>query len=218
MPADAPETKRQATLGYGAQLVFYNRQAEDREAIARQLATSQGLTLIHPYDDLRIMAGQGTAAMEFLQQIPDLDLLLAPVGGGGLLSGCSVVARALNPAIGIFGVEVDVGNDTYLSLQNGERVTIPLPQTIADGIRTTTPGILTFEVMRQTLDGILLVNDAEIWQAMQFLLWRMKMLVEPSGAVAVAAVLSGKITVAGKRVGIVISGGNVDAELLKALM
>ncbi len=214
MPADAPMSKRQATAGYGAEIVTYDRRTQDREAIARDLAATRGLIFVPPYDHPQIMAGQGTLALELLDEVPDLDLLLVPVGGGGLISGCATLARARRPQIRIYGVEVETGNDTYLSLQAGHRITIPLPDTIADGIRTTCPGALTFEVVRQCVDGILLVSDAEILEAMRFLLLRLKILVEPTGAVAVAALLTEKINAEGQRVGIVISGGNVDPEVL----
>ncbi|MDX2271529.1 MAG: pyridoxal-phosphate dependent enzyme [Cyanobacteriota bacterium] len=214
MPNDAPQAKRQATLGYGAEIVDYDRQQQDREAIAQELARERGLTLIPPYDDWQIIAGQGTVALELFQQVADLDVLMVPLGGGGLLSGCSMVARTVNPTITIYGVEPETGDDFYQSLQKGERVRIPVPDTIADGIRTTYPGVCTFAVIRQMVDGVLLVSDAEILQAMRFLLYRMKMVVEPTGAVAVAALLSHKLAIQGKRVGLVLSGGNVDAEIL----
>jgi len=219
MPSDAPALKLAATRGYGAEVVFYDRQSEDREARARELQERTGRVLVPPYDDPAIMAGQGTAALELLEDASELDVLLAPVGGGGLMAGCSTAATALRPGITIYGVEADSANDTFLSLQRGERVTIAPPPTIADGIRPTAPGRLTFPVLKERLTGVLLVSDAEILEAMRFLLFRAKLLVEPTGAVAAAAVLSGKLPVpAGSRVGVVLSGGNVDPEVLAEIV
>jgi threo-3-hydroxy-L-aspartate ammonia-lyase len=219
MPTDAPALKLAATRAYGAEVVFYDRQTEDREVRARELAAGTGRTLVPPYDDTAIMAGQGTAVLELLEDAPDLDALVAPVGGGGLMAGCSTAARALRPAIAMWGVEADSANDTYLSFARGERVSIPPPPTIADGIRNASPGALTFPILRRHLAGILLVSDAEILAAMRLLLFRAKLLVEPTGAVAAAAVLSGKLPLArGARVGVVLSGGNVDPELLARLV
>jgi threonine dehydratase len=221
MPTDAPALKLAATRAYGADVAFYDRQTEDREARARELAERTGRVLVPPYDDPAIMAGQGTAALELMEQAPDLDALLAPVGGGGLMAGCSTVARALRPDMRIFGVEADTANDTWLSFRKGERVAIAPPPTIADGIRNLTPGVLTFPVLQRNLTDVLLVSDGEIARAVRFLLLRAKLLVEPTGAVPVAALLAGKAAVpAGSRVGVVLSGGNVDPgtliELLRA--
>jgi threonine dehydratase len=215
MPTDAPALKLAATRGYGAQVVFYDRLTEDREARARELVAGTGKTLVPPYDDLAIMAGQGTAALELLEDAPGLDALLAPVGGGGLMAGCSTAASALRPGIAMWGVEAESANDTFLSWQRGERVSIPPPPTIADGIRNASPGTLTFPILRRHLAGILLVSDAEILAAMRLLLYRGKLLVEPTGAVAAAAVLTGKLPLPrGARVGVILSGGNVDPEVL----
>ncbi|MEN9222615.1 MAG: pyridoxal-phosphate dependent enzyme [Thermostichus sp. BF3_bins_97] len=214
MPRDAPQAKIRATQSYGAEIHFYDRQREDREALAQQMAAERGALLIPPYDDPRIMAGQGTCALEFLQQVPELDALVVPLGGGGLLSGCAVAAKALHPKIRLYGVEPESGNDYALSLHQGERVRIPLPNTIADGIRTTCPGIHPFPVIQRWVDEVVLVKDAEILQAMQLLLTRMKLVIEPTGAVGVAALLAGKITLPGQRIGVILSGGNVDAEIL----
>jgi threonine dehydratase len=215
MPTDAPTLKLAATRAYGAQVVFYDRQTEDREARARELVAATGKTLVPPYDDPAIMAGQGTAAVELLEDAPDLDAFLAPVGGGGLMAGCSTAARGLRPDIAMWGVEADSANDTFLSWQRGERVSVPPPPTIADGIRNATPGALTFPILRRHLAGILLVSDAEILAAMRLLLFRAKLLVEPTGAVAAAAVLSGKLPLPrGARVGVILSGGNVDPGVL----
>jgi threonine dehydratase len=183
MPTDAPALKVQATRGYGAEIVFYDRQREDREAIARRLAGETGRTLVPPYDDYAIMAGQGTAALELLQDVPSLDALVTPVGGGGLMAGCSTVARALFPGMTIVGVEADTANDTWLSLQKGERVTIAPPPTIADGIRVTSPGVMTFPILAQNLTDIALVTDDEIRAAVQWLALRAHVVAEPTGAV-----------------------------------
>ena len=219
MPTDAPRLKLAATRGYGAEVVFYDRQKEDREAIARRLVAETGRVLVPPYDDPAIMAGQGTAALELFEDVPVLDALLTPVGGGGIMAGCSTVAKAVDPATRLFGVEAETANDTWLSLQKGERVTIRPPPTIADGIRNLSPGQLTFPVLQKNLEGILLVSDAEIVQALRFLLFRAKLLVEPTGAVPAAALLAGKLALPkGARVGVVLSGGNVDPDVLADLI
>jgi threonine dehydratase len=219
MPTDAPALKLAATRGYGAEVAFYDRQVEDREARARELVERTNRVLVPPYDDYAIMAGQGTAALELFQDVPDLDLLLTPVGGGGLMAGCATVAAALRPGIRIFGVEPETANDTWLSIEKGERVSIAPPPTIADGVRNASPGALTFPILRDKLAGVLLVSDEQIADAVRFLLLRVKILVEPTGAVAAAALLAGRLPAArGARVGIVLSGGNVDPETLAALL
>jgi threo-3-hydroxy-L-aspartate ammonia-lyase len=219
MPTDAPASKVAATKGYGAEVVYYDRQREDREARAKDLVATTGRILVPPYDDPAIMAGQGTAALELMEDVPDLDALLAPVGGGGLMAGCSTVAKALRPASEVYGVEADTANDTFLSLKKGERVTIPPPPTIADGIRNLSPGALTFPINQRNLTDVLLVSDPEIEAAVRFLLLRCKILVEPTGAVPAAAVLAGKLPMPkGSRVGIVLSGGNIDAGLLAEIL
>jgi len=215
MPRDAPLMKVQATRGYGAEVVFYDRFTEDRAALAARIATESGRVVVPPYDHPAIMAGQGTAALELLQDVPSLDALVAPVGGGGLMAGCSTVARALFPGMSVIGVEADSANDTYLSLRKGERVTIPPPATIADGIRVTAPGELTFPVLAQNITDIALVTDDEIRAAVRYMVLRARVVVEPTGAVGAAAVLAGKLPVErGARVGVVLSGGNVDPDLL----
>lgn len=214
MPTDAPQTKLAGTRGYGAEIIFYDRLREDRVAIARRVADERGATVIPSFDHPHIMAGQGTAALEFLQQVPDLEALLTPIGGGGLLSGCATATRALNPAIRLYGVETETSNDWQLSFQAGERVKIDPPDTIADGIRTQQPGVLTFPVVRALVDDILLVSEAEVVEAMTFLLLRMKILVEPTGAVGPAAVLKQRAGRPGLKVGVIISGGNVDPPVL----
>jgi threonine dehydratase len=219
MPTDAPALKLAATRAYGAEVVFYDRQTEDREARARRLVEETNRVLVPPYDDLAIMAGQGTAALELMEDVADLDVLLTPVGGGGLMAGCSTVAAAVRPGIRIYGVEPDTANDTWLSLAKGERVSIAPPPTIADGVRNTSPGTLTFPILQRNLAGVLLVTDEQIAAALRFLLLRAKILVEPTGAVAAAAVLSSKVPDAkGARIGVVLSGGNVDPGTLAGLL
>jgi threonine dehydratase len=219
MPTDAPALKVAATRGYGAEVIFYDRQTEDREARARDLVARTGRVLVPPYDDPAIMAGQGTAALELLEEAPDLEALLAPMGGGGLMAGCSTVAKALRPAMKIYGVEADTANDTFLSFKKGERVSIAPPPTIADGIRNLSPGALTFPINKQNVTDVLLVSDQEIEQAVRFLLLRAKLLVEPTGAVPAAALLAGKLPLPrGSRVGVVLSGGNIDPTLLAEIL
>ena len=215
MPTDAPALKVEATRGYGAEVVFYDRLKDDRAAVARRLVEQTGRVLVPPYDDPAIMAGQGTAALELFQDVPSLDALVTPVGGGGLMAGCSTVARSLSPGIIVIGVEADTANDTYLSLQKGERVTIPPPPTIADGIRPQSPGELTFPILRENLSAVALVSDAEIVAAVRFLALRVRVVAEPTGAVGAAAALAGKLSLPrGARVGVVLSGGNLDPDLL----
>ncbi|HEX3877542.1 MAG TPA: threonine/serine dehydratase [Bryobacteraceae bacterium] len=212
MPEDAPKSKLEATRSQGAKIVTYNRQSESREAIASKILEETGGTLVPPFDHPMIMAGQGTAALELFGDVGHLDALITPVGGGGLLSGCSTIAKSLNPAIRIFGVEPEGANDTYLSFEAGERTQIAQPNTIADGLRSPKPGALTFPVLRQNVERIILVSDNEIRETVKFLLMRMKILVEPSGAVGAAALLFGKVQPEIRTVGVVLSGGNVDFE------
>jgi threonine dehydratase len=211
MPEDAPAAKLDATHGYGAEVVSYDRWTESREEIGAQLAAERGLELVKPYDDPLVMAGQGTLALELLEQAPDLDLLLVPVSGGGLIAGCATAAKALRTGIRIVGIEPAAGDDTRRSLASGERIRIDVPRTIADGLQAAEPGELTFEVNRQRVDEVVTVTDEEIVTAMIFLFDRLKLVTEPSGAIGVAALLGGKVDAAGKSVGVVISGGNVGA-------
>jgi threo-3-hydroxy-L-aspartate ammonia-lyase len=219
MPEDAPAAKVDATRGYGAEIVTYDRWTESREEIGAELARERGLELVPPYDDPLVMAGQGTAALELLADVPELDVLVVPVGGGGLIAGCATAAKALRPSMRVVGVEPEAGDDTRQSLAAGERVRIDVPRTIADGLQAATPGELTFEVNRERVDEIVTVSDAEILDAMAFLFDRLKLVTEPSGAVGVAALLARRVEPRG-RVGVVISGGNVGvarfAELLGA--
>ena len=215
MPEDAPRSKMEPTRALGARIVTYNRFTDDREAIAATVLAETHGTLVPPYDHPLIMAGQGTAALELLSEIPRPDALVICVGGGGLISGCATIAKSIDPTIRIFGVEPELANDTWRSIQKGERVTIPPPDTIADGLRSPAPGKLTFPVIQKNVEEILLVTESEIRATVRFLLERMKILVEPSGAVAAAAVLFGKIPKEIRMAGVVISGGNADLDFLK---
>lgn len=212
MPEDAPKAKLESTRGQGAKIITYNRQTEVREKIAAKILEETGGTLVPPFDHPMIMAGQGTAALELLTDAGQLDALITPVGGGGLLSGCAVIAKSMNPSIRIFGAEPEGANDTFLSLAAGERVTVQRPNTIADGLRSPRPGELTFPVLQQYVERVILVSDDEIRAAVKFLLMRMKILVEPSGAVGAAALLFGKVQPEIRSIGVVLSGGNVDFE------
>ncbi len=214
MPEDAPRSKMEATRAHGARIVTYNRFTANREQIARDILEAGGGTLVPPFDHPLIMAGQGTAGLELLEETGPLDALIAPVGGGGLLSGCATIAKNMYPAIRVFGAEPEGANDTFLSLRAGERVTVPHPETIADGLRAPRPGELTFPVLKRLVENVILVSDAEIRAAVKFLLLRMKILVEPSGAVAAAAVLFGKLPQDIGAAGVILSGGNVDFEEL----
>jgi threonine dehydratase len=212
MPADAPRSKLEATRGYGAEVVTYDRYSEDRVELGEKLAADRGAALVPPYDDPMIIAGQGTAAMELLEDAGPLDILLVPVGGGGLISGCATAASALSPATTVIGVEPEAGDDTRQSLEAGHRVGIDVPRTIADGLQGNIPGRLTFPIIQRHVDRIVTVSDPQIVEAMVLLHDRLKVVVEPSGAVGVAALLSGAVPVdPGQRVGVVISGGNVGA-------
>jgi threonine dehydratase len=211
MPADAPSTKLDAARGYGAEVVTFDRRTEDREAIAAALADERGLTLVRPYDDPFVMAGQGTVALELLEEVKLLDHLVVPVGGGGLIAGSATAAKAMAPGIRVTGVEPEAADDTRRSLAAGERVRIPPPETIADGLAVSTPGELTFEVNSRLVDEVVTVSEAQIVDAMVFAFERMKLVVEPSGVVGIAALLSGAVRAAGERVGVVVSGGNVGA-------
>ena len=219
MPNDAPGSKVAATKGYGGEVVFYDRYTENREEIGRRLADEQGLTLVPPYDHPHVMAGQGTAAVELFEDVGPLDLLLVPLGGGGLLSGCAVAADTLSPECRVIGVEPEAGNDGQRSFRSGEIVHIETPKTIADGAQTLHLGKYTFPVIQQMVDDIVTVSDAELVEAMSFFASRMKVIVEPTGSLAAAVVLQKKIETRGKRIGVLLSGGNVDlarfADLVK---
>jgi threo-3-hydroxy-L-aspartate ammonia-lyase len=209
MPQDAPKVKLEATRNYGAEVIQYAK-SEAREQVAGKLATERGLTLIPPFDHDHIIAGQGTAAKELIEDAGPLDMLLVPCGGGGLLSGCAIAAKALSPKCKVIGVEPEAGNDATQSFVKKRLVAIAVPDTIADGARTPSLGKLTFPIVLRYVDDMLTVNDKELARTMFFLWERMKIVVEPTGSLAACAVLQGKISVKGLRVGVVLSGGNVD--------
>lgn len=210
MPEDAPSTKKAATLGYGAQVVQYNRLIEDRLAIAKGLEQEYGYTLIPPYDHADVMAGQGTAALELFDEVGELDALLVPVGGGGLISGTALITREVSPRCQVFGVEPEAGNDGQQSFWAGSIVSINTPVTIADGAQTQSLGKLTFSVIKELVSDMFTVSDHELLRAMRFLAERMNIVVEPTGCLAAAAVFKMREQLQGKRVGVIVSGGNVD--------
>jgi threonine dehydratase len=217
MPEDAPAAKLAATRGYGAEIVVYDRYTQDREQLGRQLQLERDAVLVPPFDDEAIMAGQGTAALELFQQVPDpLDVLVVPVGGGGLISGCSIVAKAQPTPVRVVGVEPEAGDDVRRSLEAGERVTIDVPQTIADGQQTTSPGVLTFEVIKGNVDEIVTATDDELVETMRFCFDRLKLVTEPSGVCGLAPVLAGRVS--GQRIGVIVSGGNVGADRFVQLL
>jgi threonine dehydratase len=218
MPTDAPEGKLAATRAYGAEVIPFDRYAEDRESLLADLVEERGLEPIHPYDDPRVMAGQGTVALELLEDAGPLDLLLVCVGGGGLIAGCATAAAGVSPDTRVIGVEPEAGDDTRRSLQAGERVTIPVPRTIADGQQLPTPGALTFPVVQRLVEDVVTVSDAEIVATMRLLFERCKTVAEPSGASALAALVHGRVDGSGARVGVTISGGNVAADRFAELM
>ena len=210
MPKNAPRVKLEATRGYGAEVVTYDNPNESREALAARLAAERGLTVIPPFDHPHIVAGQGTSAKELLEETGPLDILLVPCGGGGLLTGCAIAAKHLAPSCRVIGVEPAAGDDATRSFKTKTLQTIPVPDTIADGARTTSPGKITFPLMLRYVDDMLTVTDDELLRWMFFLWERMKIVVEPTGTLAAAALLEKKIDAKGKRVGVVLSGGNVD--------
>lgn len=210
MPADAPEIKLAATRGYGAEVVLYDRYTEDREAIGKRLAEQNGLTLIPPYDHPHVMAGQGTVAKELIEDAGPLDVLIVPLGGGGLLSGCATAAKAMNPGCQVIGAEPAAGNDGQRSLRSGQIIHIDTPDTIADGAQTQHLGQHTFPVIQRLVDDILTVSDVELISAMRFFASRMKIMVEPTGCLSAAVAFGDQLDLRGKRVGVVISGGNID--------
>ncbi|MFM2125390.1 MAG: hypothetical protein RL328_1841 [Acidobacteriota bacterium] len=214
MPTDAPKAKLEATRAQGPEIVIYDRFKEDRAAIGARIAQETGATLVPPFDHPWIVAGQGTTALELLEEVPDLDAIVVPIGGGGLMAGCSVAAKALNPKIHVIGVEPATANDAALSMAAGKRIEIPPPDTIADGLRVPMLGELTFSLIRKNVEQVVLVTDDEIREAGKWLLMRTKSLVEPSGAATAAAAMFGKLPPGLGRVGIVLSGGNVDWEVL----
>jgi len=223
MPADATQSKLDATRGYqqgmaGSEVVLFDRYTQDREALSRTLADERGMTMIPPFDHPHVMAGQGTAALELIEEVGTLDALLVCVGGGGLISGCAVAARHLLPSIDVYGVEPEAGNDTQLSLQRGEIVRIDTPRTIADGAQTQSSDKLTFPVIQALVKGVLTVSDAQLVQTMRFFATRLKLVVEPTGCLGAAALLEGAIDLRDARVGVIVSGGNVDLARYAALL
>jgi threonine dehydratase len=218
MPLDAPPLKITATRGYGAEVILYDRYKEDREALGQRLAVERGMTLVPPYDHPHVMAGQGTAAKELIEDVGPLDVLVVCVGGGGLISGCAVAAKHLVPGCAVVGVEPEAGNDVQQSLRRGEIVHIEVPKTIADGAQTQHAGQLTFPVIRALVDDVVTVSDSQLLKTMRFFSERMKLVVEPTGCLAAAAVLEGLLPVRGKRVGVILSGGNIDAQRYAQLL
>ena len=214
MPSDAPAIKLAATRGYGAEVITYDRMTEDREALAKKIAAERGLTLIPPYDHADVIAGQGTAAKELIEDTGPLDYLFVCVGGGGLISGCALAAHQLSPGCKVIGVEPEAGDDVQQSLRSGRIVSIPVPKTIADGAQTQFPGQLTFPIIQALVADILTVSDAALIDAIKFFAARMKIVVEPTGCLGAAAVFGKQINLAGKRVGVILSGGNVDPAAL----
>jgi threonine dehydratase len=219
MPDDSPAGKVAATESHHAQVIRFDRYGQDREQLLAALVAERALVPVHPYDDERVMAGQGTVALELIEDAGPVDVLLVPVGGGGLISGCATAAKALLDGVRVIGVEPEAGDDVRRSLAAGERVRIPVPRTIADGQQLPTPGERPFEVIRERVDDIVVASDAEIVEAMRFLFERVKTVAEPSGACALAALLAGRVRDArGGRVGVVISGGNVTAARFAELL
>ena len=214
MPEDAPKAKVAATRAYGAEIVFYNRYTENREETGQRISRERNLVLVPPFDDYAVMAGQGTAALELHEEVLGLDYLLTPASGCGLLAGSVIAAKHIENHIKVYGVEPEAGNDTWQSIRAGHRIEIPVPRTIADGLQTTAPGKLTFPIVKDMVDGILLVSDDEIIESLRFILERMKLLVEPSGIAAAAAVRHKKLDLKSARVGVILSGGNVDTDRL----
>ena len=218
MPEDAPAAKVAATRGYGAEIVFYDRHKQDREAFALDLAERERLIMVPPYDDYLILAGQATCGLELVEEVPELDCVLTPCSGGGLFAGVASAAKSIDPKIRCFPVEPVTADDTRQSFLKGERVSIPPPPTIADGLRVQIPGKLTFPIVQKLAEDVLTVTDEEIVATLRFFLFRMKILVETSGATAAAAVMFGKLPADVKRVGVVLSGGNIDPDLLQSLI
>jgi threonine dehydratase len=218
MPLDAPASKVAATRGYDGQVVTYDRYTEDREQIGAALAAQRGLTLIPPYDHPHVLTGQGTAGLELFDEVGSLDALLVPLGGGGLLSGCALAAAELSPGCEVFGVEPEAGNDGQQSFRSGSIVTIPTPRTIADGAQTQHLGVHTFEVIRRTVTDVLTATDAQLVSSMRLLATYLKLVVEPTGTLGLAALLANTDQFRGRRVAVLISGGNVDLDRYAALL
>ncbi|MDQ7051306.1 MAG: pyridoxal-phosphate dependent enzyme [Enterobacterales bacterium] len=217
MPSNAPKIKQQATRDYGAKVVLFDPQKTSREAVAADLNGDQQLTLIKPFDDLRLIAGQATAAVELIEEVGELDFILAPCGGGGLLSGTAVATKNTNPNCQVIGVEPKNADDATRSFYSGVLHSNPNPDTIADGTRTTCLGEITFPLIQQHVDQMITVSEEQIKQAVRFFFYRMKIVVEPSGALGLAAILSGALKINGK-VGVIVSGGNIDASLMADIL
>jgi threonine dehydratase len=218
MPSDAPALKRAATESHGAEVTEFDRYAQDREQLLSELAAARGLTVVHPYDDPAVMAGQGTVALELLAQAGELDAMIVPVGGGGLISGCATVVKATTGGCRMIGVEPLASDDVARSLASGRRERVTVGRTIADGQQTPSPGELTWPVIQALVDQVVTVSDPEIVATMRFCFERLKLVVEPSGACALAALLAGRVEVSGLRVGVVLSGGNIGADAFGALL
>lgn len=218
MPRDAPQAKLDATRGYGAEIILYDRAEEDRDLIAQGIREERGATLVPPYNDAHIIAGQGTCALELMREVPGLQIILVPTGGAGLLSGTAVAAHGIDPTIAVYGVEPENGNDVQQSLAAGTIVKIALPKTIADGMMTQSPGDITFSHVQRYARGVVTVSDDEIKEAMRFAFERMKLVIEPSGASSLAALLFGRVEQKGKRVAAIISGGNVDPKMFASII
>lgn len=218
MPEDAPASKVAATRGYGAEILTYDRYTENRDALGVRIASERGLTLIPPYEHKHVMAGQGTVALELLEETGPLDALVVQMGGGGLMAGCSTAATAICPGIRMIGVEPSDADDTKRSLQAGQRVSIPVSRTIADGLASDIPGEMTFSVNRRLVDHVVLVDDDEIRSAMALAFERLKIVIEPSGATALAALLAGRLDPVPERIGIVVSGGNIGVDRFADLL
>ena len=211
MPEDTPQSKMDATAGYGAEIITYDRYTGDRVAIGEAMAADRGLALIPPYEHPHVIAGQATAALELIDEVGDLDALVVPVGGGGLIAGSATAAKGLDPGIRVIGVEPEAGDDTKRSLEAGRRVSIPVPRTIADGQAADIPGELTFSINRRLVDDIALVTDDQIRETMRLAFERLKIVIEPSGASSLAALVAGRIDSVPSRIGVIVSGGNIGA-------
>ncbi len=218
MPTDAPHVKVTATAAYGAEIVQYDRLTQDRELVARTLAEARGLTLIPPYDHPDIMAGQGTAALELCAEIPDIDALFVPVGGGGLIAGSALAAHGINPGIDVYGIEPLNAADTHASLHHGQRVTIAPPDTVADGLRITTPGKLTFPIVQQHVKDIITVTESEILAGTQAVLFALKQVIEPSAGTGPGALLAGKLPRGIRKLGVILCGGNIESHMIAQVL
>ena len=216
MPEDAPPNKRAATEGYGAEVISFDRYAVQRDELLDKLVDTRGLVAVHPYEDPRVQAGQGTLALELLQQTGALDAVMVPIGGGGLISGVATAIKALSPDTRVVGAQPEAGDDARRSLAAGHRVELPVPRTIADGQQAPI-GDNTWAVIRERVDDVVVASDAEIVDAMRFAFERLKLVLEPSGASALAALLAGRVPADGRRVGVILSGGNVDVARFSAL-